>query len=124
MLSLLLDEHISPVVAEQITERHPTIPVQSIHHWRQGALMKTPDSLILRAAADEGLTLVTYDQKTIPTLLVEWGALSIAHGGVIFVDQRTIPPEAFGALIRALVVLWEQEHERDWRNRIFFLQKP
>ena len=124
MLSLLLDEHISPVVAEQLRARNLSIIVQSIHHWRSGALCGTPDSRVLEAAAEERLTLVTFDLKTIPPILTEWTATGRSHGGVILVDQRTIRPEHFGQLVRALEQLWEREHPRDWTDRIVFLEAP
>ena len=124
MLSLLLDEQISPVVAEQIRARHRSIGVQSIHHWRSGTLRGTPDSRVLEAAAEERLTLVTFDLKTIPSILADWTATGRAHGGVVLVDQRTIRPEHFGRLMRALEQLWEREHARDWADRIVFLEAP
>ena len=124
MLSLLLDEQISPLVAEQISARHPSIPIQTIHRWRRGAFTGVDDSLVLRAAAEEGLTLVTYDLKTIPPLLVEWAAAGLRHAGVVFVDHRTIRSSDFGRLARALVLLWEREHARGWQDRIVFLEAP
>ncbi len=121
MLSLLLDEQISPVVADQIAIRRPEIRIQSIYRWRHDVLTGVPDELVLQAAAQDALTLVTYDLKTIPPLLTEWCALRIPHAGVVFVDDRTIAPDDFGGLVRALIFLWEQEHERDWTDRIVFL---
>ena len=124
MLSLLLDEQISPVVAERLLARNQSILVQSIHHWRSGALCGTPDSRVLEAAVEERLTLVTFDLKTIPPILAEWTGMGRAHGGVVLVDQRTIRPGDFGRLVRALEQLWEREHERDWTDRIVFLDAP
>jgi hypothetical protein len=39
------------------------------------------------AAARAGLTLVTYDQRTIPPLLVSLAEQGLSHGGVIFVNR-------------------------------------
>ena len=64
MLDLLLDENISPVVAEQVSIRRPDISIQSIFRWRGGTLTNESDRLVLQAAAEDGLTLVTYDQST------------------------------------------------------------
>lgn len=36
MLHLLLDEQISPVVAEQIAARGPDVPILSFHDWESG----------------------------------------------------------------------------------------
>ena len=122
MLSLLLDEQISPVVAAQIMERCPGSRARSVYHYRQGAMTSAPDASVLRAAAEDELALVTYDQKTIPPLLVEWGNAGISHAGIIFVDERTIASADFGGLVNALVHLWDREHATDWRNRTVFLR--
>jgi hypothetical protein len=124
MLSLLLDEQISPVVAAQIAIRRPDISIQSIFHWRQGTLTNRPDRLVLSAAAEDGLTLVTYDLTTIIPLVTEWGVAGTTHEGVIFVNQRTIHSRDFGQLIRALERLWDHEHQQIWTNRMTFLDRP
>ena len=123
MLSLLLDEPISHVVATQIGSRRPDISIQSIFRWRGGALVTQPDDSVLRAAAEDGLTLVTYDVTTIRPLLAEWSAAGISHQGVIFVHQWTIRSDDFGGLIRALEWLWDQEQHRDWTNWSHFLER-
>jgi hypothetical protein len=124
MLSLLLDKQISPEVAEQVRAKRPEIPIQSIYEWRDGAFVGIADVLILQAAAEDSLTLVTYDRKTIPPVLVEWGTSGLSHGGVIFVDNLTIASNDFGRLVRGLIYYWDQEHTSDWTNRIGFLPAP
>jgi predicted nuclease of predicted toxin-antitoxin system len=122
MLALLLDEQISPLIAEQLSARQPSIAVQSLHRWQGGALLAKPDTQVLEAAAEAELTLVTYDLRTIPSLLIEWGAGGAAHSGVIFVDQQSISPNDFGRLTRAILQLWELERDAHWVNRIMFLE--
>ena len=73
-MHLLLDENISWVVAEQIALKNPAIKSQSVHRWRGGEFIGQADSRLLRAASEEGLTLVTYDLRTIPLLLREMAA--------------------------------------------------
>ena len=124
MLSLLLDQHLSREIAEQVRAKRPEIPILSLYEWREGSCIGIADALILRAAADEDLTLVTYDRKTIPPVLVEWGATVIAHGGVVFVDNLTIASNDYGRLVRTLIYYWEQECTSDWTNRIGFLPAP
>ena len=58
-------------------------------------------SCLLEAAAHR-LTLVTYDRRTIPPLLKTWAGAGRQHGGVIFVDEKTISPADIGALVLAL----------------------
>ena len=122
MLSFLLDEQISPKVAEQINSKHPEISIFSIHSWQGGNFLGTSDEAILEAAKREQLTLITYDQKTIPPILVQWGQTSINHAGVIFIDYRSIPPSNFGGLTKAIVWLWKTQKDSIWQNRIIYLQ--
>ena len=124
MFPLLLDENISPVVSEQIARRRPDIPIQSIFHWRAGTFLRQLDDLILQAAAEDGLTLVTYDQKTIPPLLIAWAAAGIEHSGVVFIDERTIRSNDIGGLVRAIEQFWDRECREDWKNRADFLDAP
>ena len=123
-LSLLLDENISQTVAAQVRHHRPALVVESVHTWRDGAFEGHPDRTLLLAARAEGLTLVTYDQKTIPPLLAELYADGESHAGVIFVDDRTIPGSDFGTLTRALILLWERFGGEEWQDRIGFLEKP
>ena len=124
MLSLLLDQQISADVAEQVRRKRPEIPIVSLYEWLGGAFVGVADPFILRAAAEDSLTLVTYDRKTIPAVLVEWGTAGVSHGGEVFVDNLTIPSNDFGRLVRALIYYWELEQDGGWSNRIGFLPAP
>ncbi len=122
MLSLLLDENISPDVSVQMQRKHPNIPVVSVHHWKDGEFMAQADEIILIAAAAVAMTLVTYDQRTIPPILMRWGQAETDHGGIIFVDNRSIASDDIGALVRALHALWESTNAMDWTNSISYLK--
>ncbi|MEM9274146.1 MAG: DUF5615 family PIN-like protein [Cyanobacteria bacterium P01_F01_bin.143] len=122
MLSFLLDEQISPEIAKQIKNKYPEITILSIHTWQKGNYLEVADEIILKAAAIEKLTLVTYDQKTIPPILVEWGQGNINHAGVVFIDYRSITPNNFGGLIKGIVWLWKTQNDANWQNRIVYLR--
>jgi len=121
MLSLLLDEMNSRVVPEQSDRWRPDIPVTSVFTWRGGACAGVDDDIVLRAAYEESLTLVTYDCTTIPPVLIEWFDLGISHAGIIFIDERTISTADFCGLIRALSALWDAERDSDWTDRTVYL---
>lgn len=121
MLAYLLDENVSPVVAEQVQVKNAQITIQSVHRWQGGVLVGQADGSVLRAARQESLTLVTYDLKTIPDLLTELAAENESHAGVLFVDNLTIRSDDFGGLVRALLAHWQAYHTDDWTNRIAFL---
>jgi len=123
MLKLLLDEHISPEVANGLRRRHRAIEIRYIVEWEDGYFLGQEDSSCLRAAAAQGLTLVTYDRRTIPPLLKTWAEEERTHGGVIFVDERTISPADIGGLVWALNRLARETGNWDWANRIYVLRR-
>lgn len=118
MLSFLLDEQIFPEVAKQISVKRSDILIFSIHSWQGGNYLGVPDETILKAAFKEKLTLITYDQQTIPPILVAWGQNNLQHSGVIFIDYRSIPPSSFGKLVKAIIWLWDNQNKANWNNRI------
>jgi hypothetical protein len=123
MLHLLLDEHLSPTIAAQILAVRPDIRIVALRSWKQGAYLQATDAVVLSVAHEEELTLVTYDQRTIAPLLKAWGEQGISHGGVIFVDERTVASNDFGGLIRALCRLWDALAELDWTDRVVYLSR-
>jgi hypothetical protein len=123
MLRLLLDEHISAKVATGLRLRMPTLTVHALSKWEDGALLGQPDSICLERAAGQKLTLVTYDRRTIPPLLKQWAESGRQHGGIIFVDEKTIPPANIGALVRSLAALAESSGKLNWKSRTVFLQR-
>lgn len=123
MLKLLLDEHISPDVAEGLRRRNRALVVRYIAEWEGGDFLGRDDSACLQQAARQGLTLVTYDRRTIPPLLKTWAEEERAHAGVVFVDEKTISPADIGGLVRALKQLARESGRWDWTNRIYFLRR-
>jgi hypothetical protein len=123
MLRLLLDEHLSPDIADGLRQANDAIVVSCLAEWEGGRFMGLPDDLLLEAASAQGLTLVTYDRNTIPPLLKTWAEAGCDHGGVIFVDEKTILPSDFGRLVRALEKLCKEAARWDWTNRICFLRR-
>jgi hypothetical protein len=123
MLRLLLDEHLSPDVAETLRQAGKSVVVFWLAEWDDGRFLGTADAVILLEAARQGLTLVSYDRKTIPPLLKTWAEMGQDHAGVIFVDEKTISPSDIGGLARSLRKLYRQSAQWDWKNRICFLRR-
>jgi len=123
VLKLLLDEHISPEVAVGVRRRDRRVTIRSMAEWDGGGFLGQDDSACLREAVVQGLTLVTYDRRTIPPLLKAWAEEGRAHGGVIFVDEKTISPADIGGLVRALTVLVKDGRSWDWTDRVCFLRR-
>ncbi len=123
MLKLLLDEHISPQTAHGLRRRFPRLPVFPLAEFGRGHLLGCDDVTCLREAAVHGLTLVTYDRRTIPPLLKIWAEEGASHSGVIFVDEKTIAPSDIGGLVNALSELVRATQRQDWADRVSFLTK-
>jgi hypothetical protein len=123
VLKLLLDEHISPGVASGLRRRNPSLVVYPLVELEGGAFLGQPDDICLEEAARKSLTLVTYDRRTIPPLLKAWTEEGRRHGGVIFIDERTIAPADIGALVRALTTLARETRNWSWPDRIIFLRR-
>jgi hypothetical protein len=123
MLRLLLDEHISPAVAAGLVRRHRSLTVHSMVGWEDGRFLGQDDSSCLESAAQQRLTLVTYDRRTIPPLLKTWAEEGREHGGVIFIDEKTISPADIGGKVRALSNLIRAAAKGNWTSRVCFLQR-
>ena len=122
MLSFLTDAHISPSVAQQVKEKQPDIIIYCLRDWRNGALLQAEDPLILAAAREEQLSLVTYDQRTIAPLILQWATEGRDHAGIIFVDEKSMPQKDIGGKVRAIISLWNQAKSLDWTNAVGFLK--
>jgi hypothetical protein len=121
MLRLLLDEHISPAVAAGLRRTNRSLIVHYLVEWESGNFLGRDDAACLTEAARQGLTLVTYDRRTIPPLLKAWAEEGREHGGVIFVDEKTISPADIGGLVHALSRLHKSSGHLRWADQIYFL---
>jgi hypothetical protein len=123
MLKFLLDEHVSKAVTAALRRDRQRLVVRGLAEWDGGCFLGQDDGSILRAAASQGLTLVTNDLKTIPPLLKVWAEEGRDHAGVVFVDAKSITPADIGGLARALLRLWAETNVWDWTNRVGFLHR-
>lgn len=121
MLHLLTDEHIDPDVAVAARKRCRGMQIVTLSDWVDGHFVGASDEEVLREAASQAMTLVTFDLKAIPPLLRAWGERGIDHGGVIFVDNKSFAENNISGISKALAELWEIRGKHDWRNRCFFL---
>ena len=103
--------------------RDRQVTVRSLVEWEDGNYLGKADSAFLREAAVQELTLVTYDRRTIPSLLKRWAEEGIHHAGVIFVDEKTIAPADIGGLVKSLHQLAREGAAWEWTNRVVFLRR-
>ena len=88
-----------------------------------GGYNSASDETLLTAAFQHRRVLVTYDCRTIPVLLKEWGEAGQHYAGVILVDERTLRPNDIGGLLRALCELASQRGQDDWLDRVIYLRR-
>lgn len=121
MLKLLLNEEIAPSVAAGLRRREGEMKVAALSEWEGGNFVGSDIADLLREAADQEWTLVTYDRLKIPPTLKSWTEEECLHGGVIFVDEKSIPPAETTMLISALNWMHQQTGSWDWTNRALWL---
>ena len=124
MLSFLLDEHVPLDVTRQLRSKRPEIPVIPLQEWEHGVHRGVDEALWLDLAREQCLTLITFDRRTIEPLLRSLGDRQISHGGVVFADDRTLAQGDIGALIRALIELWDSAGDEVWTDRVSYLKNP
>ena len=122
MLKFLLDEQLSPKVVSAALKLVPEMVIEAVTTWQDGIYRATDDHDVLTAATNAGMTLVTYDLRTIPALLRQWAEDERAHSGVVFVDEKTIAQDDFGKLAKTLAELFKLENANSWTNRVIFLR--
>ncbi len=123
MLRLLLDEHITPKVSEQLVARQPSLQVVPMINWNGGAHLGSTDEVLLAVADQQGLTLATYDLRTISPLLKRMAEQGVSHSGVIFIDTKTYMPNDIGGLVLALEAIWLERKDEDWRGRVVYVMR-
>jgi predicted nuclease of predicted toxin-antitoxin system len=102
-LRLLLDEHFSKAIAEQLRARgHDVIAVTE-----RDDLRGSGDEAVLTFATADRRALVTQDVPDFTVLLQDAAVVGTAHYGVVFTSERAFPRSkaGVGALVTALEAL-------------------
>ena len=123
MVKFLLDEHIAAGVVAASRRYSAELFVAHLAGWEAGRLLGCSDVALLQAGAAAGLTLVTYDCRTIPRLLKEWTEQGRHHAGVVLVDSHTLRPSDIGGLAKALAHLARLSRSWDWGDRVVYLAR-
>jgi predicted nuclease of predicted toxin-antitoxin system len=98
--SFLLDEQISPRVAEQAA--HQGVKIKAVCG---SELAGRDDASILRAAIDEGRILITYTIADFTVVYSDLIKAGVKIPGLVFVNETSIPNSDIQGLVRALVKL-------------------
>lgn len=97
---LLLDEHISPDVAEQLRARG----IDAVAVSDRSELRGRDDLDLLEAAAAENRAVVTRNLRDFLPLDTQWASQGRWHAGIVCVAYNNFPEDAsfIGRLIEAL----------------------
>ncbi len=115
-MRLLLDEHISPDVADALQAEG--FDVEAVDGSPLDGLDDRP---LWEAAIAEGRVLVTYNRADFQELYEEFWSAGIAHPGLVLVSESTIRPGDLGTLLRSLRRLLAEDPDLtnrwDWLSR-------
>jgi hypothetical protein len=120
-MRLRLDTHLPLSLAGELRRRE--IDVEHLSEWHAGYLRNALDKDVLKVAVVDSRVFVTYDLRTIPSLLGKWAADGKHHSGIILIDDKTIRPDDVGALLGALLLTIKRWGDDDWKNRVIFLPR-
>jgi hypothetical protein len=98
---LLLDEMLSPKIADQLIARgHDVVAVTE----RPDLMALRDDEPLLSAATAEARTIVTVNIGDFAALDIRWSAEGREHAGIVFVATASFPQDRrfIGAVVRAL----------------------
>ena len=105
---LLLDSHVPADVARALTRLRPTVDVQHLSTWMDGAYIGASDDMLLEACWQDRRAVVSKDRATLPG----WIELRVAegkeHGGVLFYDSERFKAPQIGSLAKALATALDQ----------------
>jgi predicted nuclease of predicted toxin-antitoxin system len=101
MKSLLLDEMLSPAIAQQLREHGADVVAITAEPTMRG--MADPD--VLELATGQDRLLVTENVKDFAPLSTLWAAQGRTHPGIVFVSSKAFPHnrDRIGRLSAALV---------------------
>jgi len=119
-LRLLLDEHYSHTIAEELRRRGvDAVATQNERPELEGQ----DDDVILRAATLERRVVVTNNVRDYAPLVEEFGLRGEPQFGVIFTDDATFPRThaGIGLIVRPLAAFVEGAPDDDLLNGCMYL---
>lgn len=122
-MKLWLDVHIPAAVIAALRRSLPQLDVVHVSEWHAGEFREADDETLLEMAASERCVLVTYDQRTIPTLLRRLAETGQEHAGVILCDNQTIAAHDVGGIAAALREWLARTARMNAANAVSYLRR-
>lgn len=119
-MRLLLDEHFSSVIAEELRRRG--VDAVAIQRERPD-LEGEDDEVVLHSATAERRVVVTNNVRDYAPLVEEFGLRGELQFGVLFTDDETFPRSelGIGAIVRALAAFVAAAENEELLNSCRYL---
>ena len=110
----LADHDFNEHIVDGVVRREPSV---EIIRARDIGLDAAADSVLLQAAADQNLLVISHDVNTMPEAAYRRIEQRLGVAGVLMVRQR----EPIAAAIENLILIWSTSESEEWRNQVWFL---
>lgn len=124
-MKLVLDEHYSPAIAEQLRLRgYDVLPVAERVGAELAQLRRMPDEELLRWARGERRILVTENVRDFMAIHHAFLARGEPHAGILFTSPRKFPRRtgAVGVLVSALATFMDRHDASALMGDVTWLQ--
>ena len=117
MTRLLLDEMLSPAIAQSVRAAGG----DAIAISERSELWRTSDEALLELAAEQSRVLVTDNVADFRTLELQWLPMGRSHAGLLYISSKTFPMSrrrtgliASGLISRHRTGSWPAPGHSDW----------
>ena len=122
MIRLLADGNTSRRFVDACLRLQRDFPVIHLADWMQGKYRISKDLVLLPVLREHGLTIVSFDRRTMAMYAGQLTREGSGHAGVILF-RRSISQIDYGKQSRLLVEFWQEAKDWDWADRIEYLPR-
>jgi Domain of unknown function (DUF5615) len=114
----LADEDLDAAIIRGLRSREPSVDILDV---KSSGLRGTKDPVLLEIAAEQDRILITHDRNTMTQHFWERLASGKSSPGLLIVPDL---PNAIGAAIEWLFLIWGASEPEEWRDRIEYMPAP
>lgn len=121
-MRLVADANLSRHFVEACLRLDPKIPLVHISDWMNGKHRMSHDAVLLSVLHEHGLTLVSFDRRTMAMHAGQLTRAGAGHAGIILF-RRSVGQTDYGKQSRLVIEFWKQAMDWDWSDRIEYLPR-
>ena len=114
-IRFLADEDLRGSIIQGLRSREPAVDILDV---KSAGLRGTKDPTLLEIAAEQGRILITHDRNTMTGHFGERLASGKSSPGLFVIPDG---PNAIGAAIEWLALVWGTSQPEDWCDRIVYV---